>query len=62
MTIAISFKKYFKVRHYLKSFLNKFEYLIMQTEEDKERIVKLGAQIDKVYNFGNLKFDIKTML
>lgn len=53
-----SFKKYFKVRHYLKSFLNKFEYLIMQTEEDKERIVKLGAQIDKVYNFGNLKFDI----
>lgn len=54
-----SFKKYFRVRHYLKSFLNKFEYLIMQTEEDKGRIIKLGARVDKVYNFGNLKFDIK---
>lgn len=53
-----SFKKYNRVKNYLKSFLNKFEYLIMQTEEDKERIIKLGASSEKVYNYGNLKFDI----
>lgn len=54
-----SFRKYSKVKHYLKPFLNKFEYFIMQTEEDKEKIIKLGVKSEKVYNFGNLKFDIK---
>lgn len=53
-----SFKSYFRLRFYLKSFLNKFKYLIMQTEEDKDRIIKLGASKDKVFNYGNLKFDI----
>lgn len=53
-----SYKKYDKVKKYLSSYLNKFQYLIMQTEEDKERIIKLGAMRDKVFNYGNLKFDI----
>ena len=53
-----SFKSYFRLRWYLKPILNKFKYLIMQTEEDKNRIIKLGASSNKVYNFGNLKFDI----
>ena len=53
-----SFKSYFRLKFYLKPILNKFKYLIMQTEDDKDRIIKLGARTDKVYNFGNLKFDI----
>lgn len=53
-----SYKKYVKVKKYLASYLNRFQYLIMQTEEDKERIISLGAKSNKVFNYGNLKFDI----
>lgn len=53
-----SFKKYMGIKVFIKPILSKFEYLIMQTDEDKDRIIKLGAPEKKIYNFGNLKFDI----
>jgi len=31
----------------------------MQTAQDKDRIISLGARANKVFNFGNLKFNIE---
>ncbi len=53
-----SFKNYSKIKFLLNKVLNKFDALIMQSEDDKNRIIDLGASKDKVYNFGNLKFSL----
>lgn len=54
-----SFKSYKRARYFLKGFLNKITYFIMQTELDADRIITLGASKDRVFNFGNLKFNIQ---
>jgi 3-deoxy-D-manno-octulosonic-acid transferase len=54
-----SFKSYKKIHYFLKNILNKITYFIMQTELDADRIIALGASKDRVFNFGNLKFNIQ---
>ncbi|PID67276.1 MAG: tRNA (guanosine(46)-N7)-methyltransferase TrmB [Fusobacteriales bacterium] len=53
-----SFKNYSKIKFLLKSLFKKIDYFYMQTENDKNRIISLGANENKVENVGNLKFDI----
>lgn len=54
-----SFKSYKKLDWYLKGLFEKISYFIMQTNHDMVRIVELGAKEEKVFNFGNMKFDIQ---
>jgi 3-deoxy-D-manno-octulosonic-acid transferase len=52
-----SYKKYSRVKFLLKKYLNCFELMAVQTEEDKKRIIEIGALSEKVYVMGNLKFE-----
>ncbi len=54
-----SFNSYKKLKWYLKGLFDKISYFIMQTNVDMIRIVELGAKEEKVFNFGNMKFDIQ---
>lgn len=54
-----SFKTYLKFKFILKKIFNKIELFCMQSEIDKERIIKLGAKDEKVVSTGNLKFNIE---
>jgi len=54
-----SFNSYKKISWFLKELLNKITYFIMQTEIDSKRIIELGAVKERVFNFGNLKFNIQ---
>ncbi|ADO83157.1 3-deoxy-D-manno-octulosonic acid transferase [Ilyobacter polytropus] len=54
-----SFKSYKKISFYLKKLFLNVDFFLMQTEEDKNRIIDIGALAEKVENFGNLKFDVK---
>ena len=54
-----SFKSYKRISFYLKRLFSRVDLFLMQTEEDSERIVGIGAPAEKVENFGNLKFDVK---
>ncbi len=53
-----SFPRYCKVKWILKSLLSKIDGFLMQSEEDRNRIIALGANSSKVSVSGNLKFDI----
>lgn len=52
-----SFKKYLKFRWFLED-LFKYPFFIMQNEEYKERIIKMGADEKKVFVSGNIKYDM----
>jgi 3-deoxy-D-manno-octulosonic-acid transferase len=52
-----SFKKYKYLGSIMPKMLNNIDYLAMQSEEDKKRVVELGANQNKVSNLGNTKFD-----
>jgi len=54
-----SYNSYKKLSFYLKGLFKRVELFLMQTEEDRERIISLGALEGRVENIGNLKFDIK---
>ena len=54
-----SIGRYMKIRFLLKNIFQKIDIFIMQTEQDKKRIISLGALESKVYNYGNLKFNIE---
>ncbi len=53
-----SFPRYRWIRRWLKTVLNDYSVLGMQSEVDRERIESLGANHDKVQVFGNLKYDV----
>ncbi|MGL5088420.1 MAG: 3-deoxy-D-manno-octulosonic acid transferase [Cetobacterium sp.] len=53
-----SFPRYKKIIFLLKSIFSKIDGFFMQSEEDKNRITQLGANSNKVFVTGNLKFDI----
>lgn len=57
-----SYKGYKKVKIFFENVLKNFSLILMQTEEDKSRIVDIGAPEDKVEVMGNLKFDIANVL
>lgn len=54
-----SFPKYKKLKFILRGLLNKIDIFCMQTEEDRKRIIYLGANENRVFSIGNLKFDIE---
>lgn len=53
-----SFPRYKKLIFILKPLFSKIQYFCMQTEDDKNKIISLGADPKKVFTTGNLKFDI----
>ncbi len=53
-----SFKGYKKIKLFLRPVLNMYEKIFMQSYDDLDRMVKIGAEKDKVEVMGNLKFDI----
>ena len=57
-----SFNGYNKIRLFIAPILNRYEKIFMQTVDDAERLVKLGAKADKTEIMGNLKFDISQNL
>jgi 3-deoxy-D-manno-octulosonic-acid transferase len=52
-----SFSRYKLIRFLLKNLLAKISLLFMQTEDQKKRIISLGADPRKVKASGNMKFD-----
>ncbi|MGM0410235.1 MAG: 3-deoxy-D-manno-octulosonic acid transferase [Bacillota bacterium] len=52
-----SFKLYKYLGPILNDMLSKIDFLSMQSSEDLERIIELGATKNKVINSGNTKFD-----
>jgi len=53
-----SFPRYRKGRFFLRPVLNQFACLCMQTQQDGQRILSLGALPERVAVIGNLKFDM----
>lgn len=54
-----SIGKYRLVRHFLKNTLSGISAFCMQDAIDAERIVSLGAPVDRVKVTGNMKFDVE---
>jgi 3-deoxy-D-manno-octulosonic-acid transferase len=52
-----SFRRYLLFKFFFKDCLKHLSLFLMQAEEDRERIVEIGAAIDKTHVVGNLKFD-----
>ncbi|MCK5594853.1 3-deoxy-D-manno-octulosonic acid transferase [bacterium] len=52
-----SFKHYKKTKFFFKHILENFSAFCMQTEQDKARVMELGAEKEKVIVTGNTKFD-----
>jgi len=52
-----SFRRYLFFKFFFKGCLKYISLFLMQTEEDRDRIVKMGARIDRTRVPGNLKFD-----
>src|SRR5574344_590550 len=57
-----SFNGYKKIKFFLKNVLNKYSAIYMQTKEDAQRMVEMGAIAESVEVMGNLKFDIENNL
>lgn len=55
-----SFPKYWLVRTLLSPLLKMFTHLCMQSRQDELRIIRLGADSERVSITGNLKFDLPT--
>lgn len=53
-----SFPKYLRFKFFFKRFLD-YPFFLMQTEEDKERILALGAKPSQVFVTGNIKYDME---
>ncbi|MBD3216775.1 MAG: hypothetical protein GF310_00770 [candidate division Zixibacteria bacterium] len=53
-----SFEHYRKLGKFLTDLLQKFSRFMMQSEEDKERLITLGAERDKCEVVDNIKYDI----
>jgi 3-deoxy-D-manno-octulosonic-acid transferase len=52
-----SFRRYLVVRGLIAQTLSRFDLLCVQSEEYKERLIRLGASPDKIKVTGNLKYD-----
>ena len=53
-----SFGRYLKLGWFFRHALQLFSRLCMQTETDRERIIAIGAHVDRTLATGNLKYDI----
>lgn len=54
-----SFKGYVKIKFFIKPLLKRFSLICVQDEKYRERFIKIGAEENKVYVTGNMKFDIE---
>jgi len=52
-----SFRRYLFLKSFFKGCLKPVSAFLMQTEEDRNRIVEIGAALEKTRVMGNLKFD-----
>jgi 3-deoxy-D-manno-octulosonic-acid transferase len=52
-----SFRRYGLFGFFFKNYLRNISFFLMQTEEDRSRIIEIGAANDKTRAVGNLKFD-----
>ena len=52
-----SFRRYAKIKHFIKRVLTDLTFAAMQSREDAERIRELGLTDDRIIVTGNLKFD-----
>jgi 3-deoxy-D-manno-octulosonic-acid transferase len=52
-----SFRRYLLFKFFFKECLKYISLFLMQTEEDRERVVEMGAESQKTKVEGNLKFD-----
>jgi 3-deoxy-D-manno-octulosonic-acid transferase len=57
-----SFKRYGRIKGFLKETLEKVGLFCMQTKEAADRVIALGAKVNKVRITGNIKFDISADL
>ena len=55
-----SYRRYKLVRPFISRVLSMVSLAVMQAHADAERITKLGMAEEKVFNAGNLKFDVGT--
>lgn len=53
-----SYAKYRFIKWFIKPVINQFTHILVQTTEDKERFLKLGADEKKIQVLGNIKFDL----
>lgn len=53
-----SFRSYLRLRRFFVRPLSKISAFCMQTAEDAERIIRIGAPADRVFVTGNCKFDV----
>lgn len=54
-----TFNSYMKVRFFFKEVFKNFTAIYTQSNEDREKYIKVGADENKVELMGNLKFDVK---
>ncbi|MEM9410881.1 MAG: glycosyltransferase N-terminal domain-containing protein [Planctomycetota bacterium] len=52
-----SYKGYRQFRRLLRPIFDQIDLAMVQTESYRQRLIKLGLPIDKVYTTGNIKFD-----
>lgn len=57
-----SFSGYKKIKLFLTPILNKYEKIFMQSKDDAQRMIEMGANPQNVEVMGNLKFDISKNL
>jgi len=57
-----SFSGYKKIRFFISKVLKNYTKILMQTEDDAQRMSEIAADIEKITVMGNLKFDIKQNL
>ncbi|MBI4982578.1 MAG: 3-deoxy-D-manno-octulosonic acid transferase [Candidatus Omnitrophica bacterium] len=53
-----SFRGYFMLRAFLKPILKKISLFCAQTQVDVDRLMTIGAEVDKIKVTGNMKFDL----
>ena len=54
-----AFKQYEIVKFMFKPILNEFTAILAQSDEDAQRFIALGASVNLVHVFGNMKFDLQ---
>ena len=53
-----SFQRYLMIPGFMKEVLSTLTLCLMQSERDSQRMIRLGADPKRVYNSGNMKFDL----
>jgi 3-deoxy-D-manno-octulosonic-acid transferase len=55
-----SFRRYLRIRFFLRRVLDCLTLAVMQSERDAERIRELGMRSERTFTVGNLKFETRT--